>query len=575
MSIIIVYNPNRSKDMDPVKGEKDKRMRQSMSKIKKVMAVLMIIVLIVNCTACGLLSDKTDKTSSASGKGSGIGDIISDAASKAAEAAGNVKDKIVDWYSSLDLSGFKKGWDKAVDFMGDTYSAIASSKYVEDVGKAIEKVRGSISSAYGSAKDVVQEASFAAEKWAAGTFSMDTASHKSSDPGEEASLKYYQTSDEKAQTQAAALIEAYKKYSNKKAKPLSFKEYVDKNVSTGEQKELLGSVYRDEDRIIPEEQMSEASDYLKGKVSSLSEIEGEAAYLKSEAYQETLKDLKGRLDSPAASFSVPASYEVLQAIAELAQEGEYKPEDFGVSISEILTPKYILKQAVGTAMEDDFLKTVLTVGPDLISIAVKAINAEKISEEDLEKLGIQTAMGMSRGEIEGSLSSMIYSMCQDGTLGEAFTDADPSVVGALVCLTTEAMVSGYSLVKGDITAEEYGYLMADKTLITVLAMPATAALINMLPSTRLFMMAGCLAGGVLADTGYTIAKEMTLAIINGGGFEAIVPARVSSKISEIVGTAKEAVSRMNLSQHLSNLKEFAVSTTTEGIIAIKEIIDKD
>jgi hypothetical protein len=335
----------------------------------------------------------------------------------------------------------------------------------------------------------------------------------------------------------------------------------------------LASIYCGQTRIIPTDQLAEATAYLQGRIEKLSAIDGEVASARTQAYQETLANLKDRLTAPDGTESKPATYEEMQAIAELSQNGKFKPEDFKISLSQVITPKYVMKQAIGTGLEAGLLRTVFTVGPDLISVVAEAVKTEDMDEKTLEETGIEGVIAMSEGFVEGSVSSIVINLCQQGVLGEALIDASPNVVGAIVFLTIEAMITGYSLAKGEITTEEYGCLMADKTLITALAIPTTAALFTILPGTKVFMLIGCLAGGVIACTGYTIAKEVTLGFINGGGFEAIIPASLSANVSNVIKSAKDAVAKLNLSEQFSNLKDFAVSTASDGVVLIKGVFD--
>ena len=75
--------------------------------------------------------------------------------------------------------------------------------------------------------------------------------------------------------------------------------------------------------------------------------------------------------------------------------------------------------------------------------------------------GLEGVVAMSSGFVEGSVSRIVVTMCKSGALGEALGEAPADVVGSLVFLTIEAIISGYSFAKGDISAEEYGCLLTD------------------------------------------------------------------------------------------------------------------
>lgn len=540
-----------------------------MTTVKKVTALLLTVVMLFQLTACG------------------FGDKVKDIVSSAKDTAIDAKDAIVEWYQGIDLSRFKDGWDAAVSWTGSAYAATMSSELVQNVGNAINTFKVDMNAAYGSARGVAQEAGFAAEKWVADTFNIDAAARGSSysaetvnshvlgsadvstNYGEDASLKYYSTAQGSAHAQAETLMKAYHEYAVQAKNPMSLKEYMDSHGYDYETQSKLLPLYDGQTRIIPIDQMAEATAYLQGRIDKLSTIEGAEAEQLTATYQQTLDNLKDRLTAPDGTSSKPATYEEMQAAAELSQNGEFKPEDFGFTVSQVITPKYVLKQAVGTGLEVGLLKTVFTIGPDIFSIISEAVKSGDLDEEQLKEIGLEGAVAMSEGFVEGSVSRIVVTACQEGLLGEVLKSASPNVIGAIVVLTIDAMIYGYSLATGKITAADYGNLMADHIFVTALAIPTTSAFLALLPGTKLFMLAGCLAGGLVACGGYTLAKEAVLEFVDGGGFEAIIPVGIENSIE----TAKASVAGLNLTDHLSNIKDFAVTTATDGYIRIRSVFE--
>lgn len=535
--------------------------------VKKATALLLTVVMLFQITACG------------------FGDKIKDIANSAKDTAIDAKDAVVEWYQGIDLAKFKDGWDAAVNWAGSAYAATMSSELVANVGTAINNFKVDMNAAYGSARGIAQEAGFAAEKWMADTFNIDAAARGSSysantvnshglgstdvttNYGEQASLKYYSTARGSAHAQAETLIEAYHDYYVQAKNPMSLQEYMDSHGYDYETQSKLLPLYDGQTRIIPTDQMEEATAYLQGRITKLSAIEGPEAEQLTKTYQQTLANLKDRLTAPDGTSSKPATYEEMQAVAELSQNGEFKPEDFGFTVSQVITPKYVLKQAVGTGLEVGLLKTVFTIGPDIYSIITEAVKSGDLDKEQLKEIGLEGAVAMSEGFVEGSVSRIVVTACQEGLLGEALKSASPNVIGAIVVLTIDAMIYGYTLATGKITAEDYGNLMADHIFVTALAIPTTSAFLALLPGTKLFTLAGCFAGGLVACVGYTFAKEAELELVDGGGFEAIIPVGIGNGIE----SAKESIANLNLSDHLSNLKNFAVTTATNGYIKIKNV----
>lgn len=526
---------------------------------KKTMSLLVIGCFFINVTACNVVDTAKEKAISA-------------------------KDNVVNWYESLDFSKFKEGWDNSKDFVGAQYSAAVSSEYVANVQASITNLKTNINTAAGSARGTAQEAGFLAEQWATDTFNINAtangskysanrpASNQLGSPdvtttyGENASLKYYQTANASAQKQAMDLLSRYYEYCSKSNNPKSFPEYIsERGYDPETMDELMASitpVYEGQTRIIPSDQMEAATKYLKGEINSLTANGGTAP-----VYQETLDKLRDRLKAPDGTESTPITYDEMQAVAEFAKDGKFKPEDFGIKTSKIISPKYVLKSAMGTGLTVAALNTVFTVGPDLYTILKESIEAGGIDEAKLKEIGIESAIAASEGFVEGSVSNVVTTLCKAGVFGAALENANPSVVATITIIVIEAAINGYKLSKGEITAEEYGNLMADKAMIGLISIPTIELMLIICGALKIPMIFGCLAGAMLACIGYTLAKEAVLDIVDGGGFEAIVPKETTNAIS----IAKSYISDMNIKERASSFGDTVVTTANDGLIQIKGV----
>ena len=337
------------------------------------------------------------------------------------------------------------------------------------------------------------------------------------------------------------------------------------------QEALLTSVYEGQTRIIPTDQLAEATEYLQGRIDKLSTIEGSVAEGRTQSYQETLEHLRDRLSAPDGTESTPLTREDAQAIAELSKDGGFKPEDFGITVSSVISPKYVVKQAVGTGLEVATINTILTAGPDLYSILKEAAETGNLDENALKEVGVEGAIAGSEGFVEGSVSRVITTLCQAGVLGEALKDANPSIVATLTVIAIEAAIHGYELSQGKITAEEYGNMMVDRLMVGMLALPTSALLLAILPATKIAMMAGCMAGGMLACVGYMVAKEAVMDIVDGGGFEAISPVEATNTMS----VARNTIESLNIEENISTFKDSVISTANDGYIKVSSLISSN
>ena len=243
----------------------------------------------------------------------------------------------------------------------------------------------------------------------------------------------------------------------------------------------------------------------------------------------------------------------------------------GTPFSEIITPKYVLNQATGAGTDGQkkLLNAALAMGPDIYSVIKEAAVSSGMDEETLKEKGIEAAIAESDGFIEGAVSRIIASLCKDGGLGEELVDASAAVIGTLTVLTIKGSINGYALAKGEITPEDYGNLMADDLTIALMSLPSVSLLLAILPATRIVMLAGCMAGGIAAGAGFLLAKDAVLDIVDGGGFEAIVPAETAAKSRDMVSIAQDTIAAMKLKDKISSLKDTLVTTESNGQITIR------
>lgn len=544
-----------------------------MRKIKKLCSAMIAFLLSFQLSACSF-SETAQNT-----------------ASVAKEKAEQAKDYVVELYNQIDMTKFKDGWDSAVDFASSKYAAAMGSQYVTDVGNAINKLKADINASAGSARTTAQEAGFVAEKWVADTFNIDAVANGSSNSanvvgsngmgsvdvstsyGENASLKYYNSGSGSAAAQAADILEEYGKYKAKAKNPMSLDEYLNKyNVKSDDLDALYASIYEGQTRIIPADQYDDAVAFLNSKYKTFSEYEKKngsgRGKARSDAYAETLDNLKTKLEAPDGTSSKAATYQEMQAMAELAQNGEFDPSDFGITTSQIITPKYLVKQSINSGLTSAALNTILTIGPDIFSILKQAAKEGKFDESQLKSTGMEGLLSASEGFVEGSISCSILTACQAGKLGARLKDVSPDIIGILTVLTIDAIRFGYSLSKGEITTVDYSNLMAEEILVAVISQVSGAALAALLPAIPFAYMAGCLAGGMIATSGFEMAKELILEIKDGCGFEAIVPKGAVDTINVIT----DKVSDLNITEQMTTFKDMTVSTANNGYIKIKSLI---
>lgn len=520
-------------------------------------------------------------------------------ANKAKIVANDAYDSVTSYanylITKIDKKKFKEGWNKAAELVSSNYAAVLGSNYVSNVQEAITATQNSIVNECKNNRTIASKAGFVAEDWHTGTFNIDAAvkgskyvadklgeTDKASvdiaiKNGDEvvskASSKYYKDATGSASAQAKTIMQNYSEYvaneTNKNSgHVLSFKEYLDKNVQLKEAYDIMQSEYASEyagqTRLIPADQLDEAQAYLRKKIGKESVKEGANRQALAKSTQDTLDNLADFIKAPDGTKSAPLTADEARAIVELCDDGDFNIEDFNIKTSQVIAPKYILKQAISSGTQAAALQMALEVGPDVYAIIKEGIATGKIDKKTLEKDGIDAAIAGANGFVEGSVSGALITACQAGKLGDGAKKLSPDVIGTLTVIMIDAAKYGYKMSKGEITAIEYGDLMAEEIFVAMVSQTSGAVLMLMMPWFPLAYMAGSMVGGMLATATYESGKEIVLQVAAGNGFEAIIPTSVVNTVNVGVDT----VSNMNIKNMSTDIKNMVVNTTNNGFIKV-------
>lgn len=516
-----------------------------------------------------------------------VTDTAKDARSKVADTAKNAGKTVYDWATNIDTDAFKAGWNAAVDFVEDQNAVAMSSEYVDSVATAINNLKTSMSDLYGSGRTLAQDAGFAAERWTAETFNIDAAAKQTGEHasvpdsntqgssdletswGEEAQLKYYAEASDTAAAQAQTILQDYNEYKTSSKNPLTLRDWLDKNgYDQKKMDELIEAVYKDQTRIVPADQLENAKAYLNGKISKSEMYDAMSAKYGPEqtaVYEETLEHLKDRLESPKGAQSKPATYEEMQTVAQMAKDGSFDPSRFGFTLTQIIPPKVIVKQAMNTGIQTALFSIALKVGPELFQCLLNAAKEGKIDNSQLQEIGLDALTAGAEGYVNGFVSRAISTACRAGYFGQSLMSVNPDVLATMTFVAISAIRYGYALSKGEITADEYGDLMAENVVIAVGGIAGAAVMSAIFPGLGILCMAGNLAGGILAAAGLQQIKTMELIPQDGGDFIAFVSNTVSSPVKVVSDT----LSKLNFCEKSTGEDNITIETTKDGSLVIK------
>lgn len=538
----------------------------------------------------------SDFGNAAKEKAEEAGEFITDKASQAYDSASTMAmdayKNIKEYIANIDTEKFKSGWDYASQYTGTAIASLKGSSYVNSVQTQISNTSSlmakELKDKVNNGRTLQQNAGFAAEIWHTDSFNLEAALNGSEfkairpdsngkasadvivsgkDYSQDYSLKYYKDAKSSANAQAKTFLEDYREQAshdrNNGKVPMSDKEYLDKYNKPMDA--LYDSLYSGQGRIIPADQLDEAREYLKRKKLKLDTSNNLERQKLSPGVQETLDNLAARIEAPDGTKSRPLTEDEARQLVELTKNNkDLDLADFGVTPSQLITSKYILKQAINAGGQAAIISTAFAIGPDIYTIIVDAAKEGKIDEKKLKEVGIEGVLAGSEGFVEGSVSSAIVIACQSGKFGSAYTNIAPETVGTLTVLTIDAIRYGYQLSKGELTEVEYADLMTQEIIIAIASQTSGVLLQALFPFLPFAYVAGSMAGAMVASAGYEAGKDLVLQVRGENGFETVVPETMAAGKS----LADSLMSNIDLSGSVSEFKNMAVAAIGNGKIRI-------
>ena len=429
------------------------------------------------------------------------------------------------------MEGIREGFDFFVEHYGDFSGAIDGEQYVKAVNDSIKDFSKGVKDFKGVNTDVSQLKGDLAEYWHAGTFNIDAAVKGSSHRVQvdrshgfgsvdvsaqnfdgEFGLKYYKDGIESARQQSKSVFERYKHYQSDGGKE-SLEEYL-KNRDFQNDSVLNDPVYKGQVRVIPTDQLEDATKWLERKIAE----EGSKRPEQVERYKETLELLRDKVSDNKGNESIPLSEEDAKKLAKLAKEGNIDPEEWGLSTEELVKAEYILKEAFKAGLTAATISVVLRTAPVILNSIKYLIENGEVEEGQIKEIGVAALKGGAEGFVRGTISAAITTACKTGALGTALKGVNPSLVGAVTALSLNAVKNSYAVATGKMTRYEMSNeLMRDMFTTTCsLALGAVGQAVITVPV--LGFMIGSFVGSIVGSFSYGIVYKPAISFCIDTGF---------------------------------------------------------
>lgn len=354
------------------------------------------------------------------------------------------------------MSDFRKGYkffeSNSAGFVGANYTA----GYVADVENEIDKLVKDLNSFEGFKTASEKLKGDIAEFWHAGTFNINAVvegsknrawvdrSHDfastdiSTNFGDRYGLKFYSSAQASAKAQSVSIFQRFNEYRSGGGND-SLENFLLKRGYNDLDKILNDPIYSGQIRIIPRDQLEEAVSWLQRMINTESARRPEQVY----RYQETLELLSDRLKSSDGVESIPLSKKEAELLATLAKEGKVDPEKLGLTPTELIHFKNILKQSFKAGMTAATISVMLKIAPEVYKAISYLIKNGELDEKQFQKIGFAALSGGSEGFVRGTISAALTATCKAGFLGEMAKKIDPTIIGTITVLTVNVIKNAF------------------------------------------------------------------------------------------------------------------------------------
>ena len=429
------------------------------------------------------------------------------------------------------MDGFREGYEFFQKRAGNFAGIVDGEQYIDTVNSEINNLMNSLNNLKSSGSLVETLKGDAAEFWHGGTFNIDAAINssknrvqvdRSHDFGSaditglnfdaKFGLKYYKNGASSAEQQAKSIFQRFSEYKSQGGKE-SLDLYLEKRGYSADTI-LSDPVYTGQYRVIPSDQLKEATMFLERKIR-------EEAVKRSEQvhrYEETLKLLSDKVKDNKGNESIALSEQEARELASLSKEGGVNPEGLNFTTEELIKFTNILRQAYKAGLTAATISMVLRVAPEVLNAIAYLIKNGEIEEGQFKKIGFAAITGAGEGFVRGTVSAAITASCKAGLCGSAMKSIDPSIVGAVTVLVMNSMKNSYQVTTGNMSRAEMVNELIKEMFVTTCALSMGAASQSLIEIPVLGFMIGSFVGSIAGSVIYSSIYNPVLSFCVDSGF---------------------------------------------------------
>ena len=429
------------------------------------------------------------------------------------------------------MEGFREGYEFFQKHAGNFAGHTAGVHYLDSVESEIKKLVNNLNEFEYNGARIDTLKGDVAEFWHAGTFNINAAINssknrvqvdRSHDFGSaditginfdaEFGLKYYKDGTASAIQQSKSILNRFNEYKTR-GRNDNLELYLEERGLSAET-DLNSPVYSGQYRVIPSDQLKEATMFLERKIREEAVKRPEQVH----RYEETLKLLRDKVKDNEGNESIALSEQEARELASLSKEGGVNPEGLHLTTEELIKFTNILRQAYKAGLTAATISMVLRVAPEVLNAIAYLIKNGEIEEGQFKKIGFAAITGAGEGFVRGTVSAAITASCKAGLCGSAMKSIDPSIVGAVTVLVMNSMKNSYQVTTGNMSRAEMVNELIKEMFVTTCALSMGSVSQSLIEIPVLGYMIGSFVGSVAGSVIYSSIYNPVLSFCVDSGF---------------------------------------------------------
>ena len=428
------------------------------------------------------------------------------------------------------MDGFEAGYKFFGENTGAVVGAFNTDAYVQSVNDEIDKLVNDLNAFEGFKTSTAQLKGDVFEFWQSDTFNIDAVIKGSgsrtfvdrsndfgsvdvtSNFGKDFGLKAYSSGEASASAQSVSIFQRFKEYQAHGGKDGLDKFLSDRGYDSDTV--LSDSIYTGQVRVIPRDQLEEATKWLEKMIRTEMARRPEQV----ERYKETLSMLNDKLSDDKGVESIPLSKAEAEELARLAKEGNIDAEALGLTPGELIKYEYIIKQSLKAGLTAATITMVLKVAPEIYKAISYLIKEGEIDEEQFKKIGFAAVSGASEGFIRGTVAGAITVCCKSGLLGKTLVDVEPTIVGTVTAIAFNVIKNSFMVAKNEKTRRDLANDLIRDMYISACSLIGGGISQMVIEVPVLGYMVGSFIGSVVGSFTYNVEQKAIISFCVDSGF---------------------------------------------------------